>query len=132
MRILIGMLLALVAGASFAGDQPAGPFTGRVEDRSRICMMQDSLQPKPGLAHEYQGKTYWLCCQMCVQSFSADPEHFAHAKDPVNGATVDKATAPAYAVDGKAFYFSSEDNLRAFSKNPARYLVGSDGPGRGA
>jgi Cu+-exporting ATPase len=123
--VLTLVLLAAVAGGARAEEALTGP----IHDRSRICMMQDTLQPKPGLAHEYQGKTYWLCCQMCVQSFSADPERFAHAKDPVDGATVDKATAPAYAVDGRAFYFRSEDNLRAFSKNPARYL---DGPGRGA
>jgi YHS domain-containing protein len=124
MRILIGMLLALVAGASFAGDTPAGPSTGRIEDRSRICMMQDSLQPKPGLAHEYQGKTYWLCCQMCEQSFNADPDRFAHAKDPVNGAVVDKASAPVYAVDGRAYYFSSEKTLDTFAKDPTRFVHG--------
>jgi YHS domain-containing protein len=124
MKIALGLLvLATLAGGARAGG-PAPAFTGRIEDRSRICMMQDSMQPKPGLAHEYQGRTYWLCCPMCVQSFSADPERFAHAKDPVNGATVDKATAPAYAVDGKAFFFSSEENLRSFAKNPARYLQG--------
>jgi len=124
MRTLIGMLLALVAGVSLAGDPPAGPFTGRVEDRSRICMMQDSLQPKPGLAHEYQGKTYWLCCQMCEQSFTADPDRFARAKDPVNGAVVDKASAPVYAVDGRAYYFSSEKTLETFAKDPTRFLHG--------
>src|ERR671937_30537 len=80
------------------GAAPAGPFTGPIADRSRVCMMQDSIQPKPGLAHEYRGKTYWLCCEMCVQAFTADPERFAKAKDPVSGAVVDKATAPAYAV----------------------------------
>src|SRR6185295_10783629 len=69
-------LLACVAGAAFAGDDGA-PLTGRVSDRSRICMMQDSVQPKAGVSHEYQGKTYWLCCEMCVQSFGADPEKFA-------------------------------------------------------
>jgi YHS domain-containing protein len=121
------LLLVTMVGGARAGDAPAGgaaPFTGPIEDRSRICMMQDSMQPKPGLAHEYGGKTYWLCCQMCVQSFTAEPERFAHAKDPVNGATVDKATAPAYAVNGKAFFFSSKENLQTFSKNPARYLQG--------
>jgi len=123
MRIVIGMLLALVAGASFAGD-PSGPSTGRIEDRSRICMMQDSLQPKAGLAHEYQGKTYWLCCQMCEQSFNADPDRFAHAKDPVNGTVVDKASAPVYAVDGRAYYFSSEKTLDTFAKDPTRFLHG--------
>ena len=124
MRILIGVLLALVPGVSFAGDPSGGPSTGRIEDRSRICMMQDSLQPKAGLAHEYQGKTYWLCCQMCEQSFTADPDRFAHAKDPVNGAVVDKASAPVYAVDGRAYYFSSEKTLDAFAKDPARFLHG--------
>ena len=125
--VLSALLLATVAVAARAGDSPvggAGPFTGPIEDRSRICMMQDSMQPKPGLAHEYGGKTYWLCCEMCVQSFTADPDRYAHAKDPVDGATVDKATAPAYAVNGKAFFFSSEKNLKTFAKNPARYLQG--------
>lgn len=106
---------------------PAGtsPGTGPVEDKTRICMMQDSLQPKPGLAHRYGGKTYWLCCEMCVQAFQGDPDKYAFAKDPVNGSKVDKATAPAYAVGGRAFYFSSDDTLKAFAKNPARYLAGS-------
>ena len=121
------MLLAITIASSFAGEAPAGtsPATGRVEDRTRICMMQDSIQPKPGLAHEYQGKTYWLCCQMCVQAFQSDPEKYAFAKDPVNGSRVDKATAPAYAVGGRAFFFSSEQSLKTFAKNPEHYLRGS-------
>ena len=129
MRTLaIAVVLAASMGSSFAADAtPAGmpPGTGRVEDKTRICMMQDSLQPKPGLAHEYAGKTYWLCCNMCVQAFEGDPEKYAFAKDPVNGSKVDKAIAPAYAVGGRAFYFSSEDTLKTFAKNPARYLQGS-------
>jgi YHS domain-containing protein len=125
MRTLM-VVLSLVAGLApaFAGDEAGAPYTGRVQDRSRLCMMQDSMQPKAGLAHEYDGKTYWLCCQMCVQSFSADPDRFAHATDPVNGAVVDKATAPAYAVRDKAFYFSSEKNLETFAKDPARFMHG--------
>jgi len=123
----VAMVLAITIGSSFAGEPPAGapPGTGRIEDKTRICMMQDSLQPKPGLAHEYQGKTYWLCCQMCVQAFQGDPEKYAFAKDPVNGSRVDKATAPAYAVGGRAFFFSSEKTLNTFAKNPERYLRGS-------
>lgn len=128
MRMLFAaMLLALTFGSSSAGEAPtaAPAATGRIEDKTRICMMQDSLQPKPGLAHEYQGKTYWLCCQMCVQAFQGDPEKYAFAKDPVNGSRVDKATAPAYAVGGRAFFFSSEDTLKTFARNPEPYLRGS-------
>jgi YHS domain-containing protein len=124
---LTAVLLATLLGPARAGDAPdahAGPFTGRIRDRSRVCMMQDSLQPKPGLAHQYRGKTYWLCCQMCVQAFNADPERYAHARDPVSGAVVDKATAPAYAVGGKAFFFNSEKTLKSFAEDPARYLPG--------
>ncbi|HJQ83523.1 MAG TPA: YHS domain-containing protein [Candidatus Binatia bacterium] len=128
-RFLAALLVAAAAGGALAGDAPAGPFTGRIDDRSRICMMQDSLQPKTGLAHEYRGRTYFLCCEMCVQSFTADPERFAHAKDPVNGTVVDKATAPAYAVAGKAFFFSSESTLRTFAADPRRFLpAGPGGP----
>ena len=121
-------LLAAAMGSSLAADAtPAGlpPGTGPIKDKTHICMMQDSLQPKPGLAHQYGGKTYWLCCQMCVQAFEGDPEKYAFAKDPVNGSKVDKATAPAYAVGGRAFFFSSQDTLKTFAKNPSRYLQGS-------
>jgi YHS domain-containing protein len=125
MRTLLAVatLLVLVPAFAGAGDPPAAAkagFTGRVEDRSRICMMQDSLQPKPGLKHEYAGRTYWLCCEMCVQSFEGDPDRFAHARDPVNGQVVDKATAPAYAVNGKAYFFSSEQTLETFAANPTQ------------
>ena len=37
---------------------------------------------------------------------------------------VDKATAPAYAVHGKAFFFSSDDTRKTFAKNPSRYIQG--------
>jgi P-type Cu+ transporter len=128
MRAIAFALLALTVGLASgvrADDATPAAFTGRVTDRSRVCMMQDSLQPKPGLAQEYQGKTYFLCCPMCAQSFNAAPERFARAKDPVTGETVDKATAPAYAVNGKAYFFGSEQSLERFAKEPARYLGGS-------
>jgi YHS domain-containing protein len=125
--MVVATFIMMLAGVGYTGEGAAAGepgSTGRVKDRSRICMMQDSLQPKVGLKHEYAGKTYWLCCQMCVQAFEADPERYAHATDPVNGQQVDKATAPAYAVNGKAFFFSSEKTLETFAKNPTRYLQG--------
>jgi YHS domain-containing protein len=129
MRILMSALLvALTVAGARAGDAPSddpATFTGRISDKSRVCMMKDSLQPKAGIAHDYEGKRYWFCCEMCVQSFEENPDAIAHATDPVNGATVDKATAPAYAVKGKAFYFSSEKTLKTFAQDPSRYPTGS-------
>ena len=126
MRNVIAVaIVAALASVALAGApaRPKSPLTGRITDRSRICMMQDSVQPKAGLKHEYQGKAYWLCCQMCEQSFRADPDRYAHAKDPVTGDLVDKATAPIFAVNGKAYFFSSERTLQTFAKNPQQYLA---------
>jgi YHS domain-containing protein len=130
MRILTNAVVValLLSGAAWAGEQtPPDPatFTGRITDKSYVCMMKDSMQPKAGLAHDYEGKRYWLCCEMCVQAFNENPDGIAHAKDPVNGATVDKATAPAYAFKGRAFYFSSEDTLNKFAAEPKRYVPGT-------
>jgi len=130
MRIVLsGLLLLLAVSGAVAGDPAAGGdpanFTGRISDKSYVCMMKDSMQPKAGLAHDYEGKRYWLCCDMCVQAFNDNPDQVAHAQDPVNGATVDKATAPAYAVKGRAFYFSSEETLNTFAKDPKRYIPGN-------
>jgi YHS domain-containing protein len=128
MRILMGaVLVALMVAGTYAGDAPSDDpanFTGPIADKSRVCMMKDSMQPKAGIAHDYEGKRYWFCCEMCVQSFEENPDAVAHAKDPVSGATVDKATAPAYAVKGKAFYFGSEKTLKAFAQDPSRYPGG--------
>jgi len=129
MKILMSaVLVALMLSGARAGDSPSADpasFTGRISDKSHVCMMKDSLQPKAGIAHDYQGKRYWLCCEMCVQSFQENPDAVAHAEDPVNGASVDKATAPAYAVKGKAFYFSSEKTLKTFAQDPSHYAAGS-------
>ena len=122
MKSIASALMLLAAVAAVRAED--APLTGPVTDKSRICMMQDSIQPKAGLAHEYGGKKYWLCCQMCVDAFTADPERYARATDPVNGSRVDKATAPTYAVNGKAYYFSSVKTRETFAKNPARYLHG--------
>lgn len=127
MRIIVATIfLIALAGVGRAGDTAGADasFTGRVADKSRVCMMQDSMQPKAGVPQERDGKRYWFCCPMCLQSFAADPERYARARDPVSGAVVDKADAPAYAFHGKVYFFGSEETLKRFSKNPARYLNG--------
>jgi hypothetical protein len=46
------MLALLISGAR-AGDSASGDpanFTGRISDKSHVCMMKDSMQPKAGLA----------------------------------------------------------------------------------
>ena len=117
--------LALVVVAAAATSHAQQTYTGPITDRSKICMMQDSLQPRQGLEYKHDGKSYWLCCSMCEAKFKESPDAYANAKDPVSGAKVDKATAPAvYAFQGHAFFFESDANMKKFAAAPAQYANG--------
>lgn len=113
--------LAAVLLATAAQVSAQGAYTGPVEDRSKICMMQDSVQPREGLEYKHEGKSYWLCCSMCEAKFKESPDTYANAVDPVSGKKVDKATAPIYAYQGRAFFFESDVNLKKFAATPAQY-----------
>jgi len=79
-----------------------------------VCMVNDTLFPKDQIPVEVDGKTYFGCCEMCKGRLASD-EAIRHAKDPVSGKTVDKATAVIGAKpDGKVLYFESEKTFKAF------------------
>jgi YHS domain-containing protein len=46
----------------------------------------------------------------------------ADAIDPVCGLNVDRETAPKATVNGRTYYFCSEQHQQLFQKNPAKYL----------
>lgn len=123
---VLGMIIVLtsVLMQTARAEEPmaAKIFTGRVEDRAYVCMMQDNVQRQPGIEHMYQGKRYYLCCQGCVKGFEADPERYRYAIDPVSGDRVDKAEAWVYAYNGHAYFFSSEERREAFARGPELYV----------
>jgi YHS domain-containing protein len=116
-RILIcaGVLLALLSAVAYAA-------TGNVDKKDMVCMMKDKVLSKPGLAFEYNGKTYYICCENCREKMKDDPAAYTQAVDAVSGEKVDKADALIYGVDEKAYYFASEANRKAFAENPSKYL----------
>src|SRR5437867_7510443 len=65
--------------------------SGNVEKREYVCMMQDMVLTKPGIAIQYQGKTYYGCCAMCKEKIKNEPKKYTRAIDPVSGKQVDKA-----------------------------------------
>ena len=122
-QLAMAAVLFAITVAAAADLQPdARGYTGPLEDRERVCMLQDTVQPKDGLEHEYDGKNYYLCCRGCLAGFQGDPDRYSHANDPVSDERVDKATAPIFAYDGRAYFFASESNRSAFAKDPERYL----------
>jgi YHS domain-containing protein len=120
MVIVLGSL-AMVALVHHPSDAEAGQ--GQINDRSRICMLQDTIQPRPGLTYVYQGKKYYLCCGGCLAAFQRDAPIHSRAIDPVDGKFVDKADAPAYAHQGRAYFFSSAANMTKFASDPERFVA---------
>lgn len=50
---------------------------GDPEEIVQCPVMGTELKKKDAVAvYEYKGKKYYLCCGMCVKSFSADPEKY--------------------------------------------------------
>lgn len=125
---LIGVAVLLLGGMALFFSRPAstedaeGRYGARLADRTRVCMLQDTVQAQAGLEYEYQGKKYYLCCGGCLAAFRANAEHYSTAVDPVTGVRVDKATAPIYAYQGHAYFFASERSLAKFAQDPQRYL----------
>jgi YHS domain-containing protein len=104
----------------------AGPATQEVE-RSKVCMLQDEVEPKAGTPYEFEGKTYYLCCPMCANTFKKEPEKYSKAHDPVSGQVVDKATAPVLGYKDKAYFFASDESRAAFAQDPERYARSASG-----
>jgi YHS domain-containing protein len=96
---------------------------GNVEKREFVCMMQDTVMLKKGIPVEHKGRTYYACCPMCIEKLKADPTRHTKAQDPVTGATLNKAAAFIYNLDGFAFYFASEASREAFGRDPGQYIA---------
>lgn len=86
-------------------------------DPSLVCMVNDAYMGKPQIPVPVNGKTYYGCCQGCVDKLNNE-EAARTAIDPYSGKKVDKAEA--YIVltnqNGTVSYFESEDNYTAYGK----------------
>lgn len=100
-------------GVSLVSRLP-GKLTGRVEDRSLVCMVNDKVLGRPQLPVIVSGKTYYGCCAGCVGRLNTDRKARV-AADPVTGRDVDKSEAVILeGVRGEALYFESEDTARRY------------------
>lgn len=118
--LLVGVFLLLTRPAST--EEGAAQHGERLMDRTRVCMLQDTVQAQAGLPYEHRGKTYYLCCGGCLSAFKTAADKYSTAVDPVTGAQVDKANAPIYAYRGRAYFFASEESLTQFAQDPQRYV----------
>jgi Cu+-exporting ATPase len=104
-----------------------------------VCGM--TVDPASAAAStDYQGKTYYFCCEHCLAKFKADPQKYLAkapaaptteaAVDPVCGMTVDPAhAAGSHVWQYKTYYFCSPHCIEKFKADPQRYLSKTSAPG---
>ncbi|MCI0421090.1 MAG: hypothetical protein L0387_41050 [Acidobacteria bacterium] len=116
-KIVFPALLMLVVAVTVALAA-----TGNVDKKEYVCMMQDMVLGKAGIPIQFEGKTYYGCCEMCKEKIKNEPQKYTRATDLVSRKPVDKAVSFIYSVDGTAYYFASDANRKTFAANPQKYL----------
>lgn len=84
-----------------------------------VCMVNNAYMAKKQIPVEFEGKTYYGCCNMCVDKINNNRE-VRYAIDPVTGKEVDKATAfIALAANSSedVLYFESEETFKNFKES---------------
>lgn len=100
--------------------QPSQTMAYNVGDKvpnKQVCMVNNAYMGKDQFEVPYDGKTYYGCCNMCVERIPND-ETARKAKDPFTGKEIDKANAYIVLKDqqGNVDYFENEENYKKFSQ----------------
>ena len=100
--------------------QPSETMAYNVGDKvpnKQVCMVNNAYMGKDQFEVPYDGKTYYGCCNMCVERIPND-ETARKAKDPFTGKEIDKANAYIVLKDqqGNVDYFENEENYKKFSQ----------------
>lgn len=95
--------------------------------RDPVCGMTVSTESEFQL--ERAGALFRFCSRGCRHTFSAAPENFIEALDPVCGMSVDRSTTEHMSKHaGERFYFCSGRCRDAFDAAPDAYLHGKPTP----
>ena len=119
MKSRLSTVMTLGLAALLCLTMTASPATAETLERveaKRVCMVNDTVFPRDQIPVDVDGKTYFVCCEMCKGRLAKDAA-VRSATDPVSGQAVDKATAVIGAsADGKVLYFESEETFSKFGK----------------
>ena len=147
-------LAVLVLVLVYTASGLAVDFQDKSEDTKVVCAVSGKEMKKSEAkgSTEYNGKTYYFCCENCEKSFLADPAKYAAAKpgelhdhgtegeaacacsmeaktngdkvkDPVCGMEIEKSKAAAAAeYNGETYYFCMTGCKETFLKDPAKYV----------
>jgi YHS domain-containing protein len=115
LTLVLGALALAMTGFALAGEETAKPGL-KVVEAKKVCMVNNQLFEKDQIPVEFEGKTYYGCCEMCKERLTKDAASRTGV-DPITGKSVDKAKAVIAALpDGKVLYFESEKTLAEYQK----------------
>lgn len=80
-----------------------------------VCMVNNAYMGRLQFEVPFEGKTYYGCCDMCVERIPNDPS-VRKAVDPNSGVEVDKAEAFIVLVgtQGQVDYFENEESYLTY------------------
>ncbi len=141
--LLFGLVLVLAL---------TGMAQQKQADETVTCLVSGKTMKKSEAkaSYEYNGKTYYFCCEGCKETFVKNPEKYIQKKteggqmqahthmeeghihaqgekdgmvvDPACGMKIKKSDAKAtYEYNGKTYYFCMESCLEKFKKDPEKY-----------
>jgi YHS domain-containing protein len=80
-----------------------------------VCMVNNAYMGKKQFEVPFEGKTYYGCCNMCVERIPVDKDART-AVDPYSSKSIDKSEAYIVLVggQGQVAYFENEENYKNF------------------
>jgi xanthine dehydrogenase accessory factor len=119
----------LLAGIDLSGEAGGEAGTEPVEAIDPVCGMTVQVEGAE-VTTDYNGQTYYFCCEGCKTAFEQEPEQYiaqpppgGEAVDPVCGMTVDIATAKYMSeYQGQFYYFCGAGCKTAFDKAPESFV----------
>jgi YHS domain-containing protein len=107
----------MMASASAPGTAAQNPPTEEGISRDLVCMVNNAFMGRKQIPVEFENKTYYGCCEMCVAKIQNNREA-RYATDPVTGKEVDKAQAfivlKPGTQNGDVLYFESEETHKRY------------------
>lgn len=120
---VVTVVALLIAGIAFSGAYSMAVEAAQKKQASdkieavrpgEVCMVNDSFMGKPQIPVLFEGKTYYGCCEGCVERIKGD-RSVRFSKDPFTGREVDKAKAfITTEPDGVAIYFESRETAERY------------------
>jgi YHS domain-containing protein len=96
-------------------ESPKKHTKGDQVPNETVCMVNNAYMGKRQIEVPHNGKTYYGCCEMCVERIPKD-QSVREAVDPYTGKKVDKATAYIVIIsdEGEVAYFENKENYIQF------------------